>query len=66
MRNEYGISALVSQMSFQGETSGAVAKCLLFSQAIILFITISSNIIIMLIFSPQKAFKKDDVSSSNK
>ena len=29
----YGISALVSQTSFGGETSGSVAKCRLFSQA---------------------------------
>ena len=29
----YGISALVSQMSFGGETSGHIAKCWLFSQA---------------------------------
>ena len=32
-RHQYGISALVSQMSFDGETSGSVAKCRLFSQA---------------------------------
>ena len=32
-RHQYGISALVSQTSFQGETSGGVAKCQLFSQA---------------------------------
>ena len=31
--NQYGISALVSQMSFGGETIGSVAKCRLFSQA---------------------------------
>ena len=31
--NQYGISALVSQMSFGGETNGSVTKCLLFSQA---------------------------------
>ena len=30
----YGISALVSQTSFGGETSGSVAKFQLFSQAI--------------------------------
>ena len=29
-----GISALISQMPFGGETSGSVAKCWLFSQAI--------------------------------
>ena len=32
-RHQYGISALVSQTSFSGETSGGVAKCRLFSQA---------------------------------
>jgi len=32
-RHQYGISALVSQTSFRGKTSGGVAKCLLFSQA---------------------------------
>ena len=31
--HQYGISALVSQTSFGGETSGSVAKCRLFSQA---------------------------------
>ena len=30
---QYGISALISQMSFGGETSGSIAKCRLFSQA---------------------------------
>ena len=33
-RHEYGISALVSQTSFSGETSGSVAKCRVFCQAI--------------------------------
>ena len=36
MRHQYGISALVSQTSFGGETSGTVVaspKCRLFSQA---------------------------------
>ena len=32
-RHRYGISALVSQTSFGGETTGSVAKCRLFSQA---------------------------------
>ena len=32
-RYQNGISALVSQTSFRGETSGSVAKCRLFSQA---------------------------------
>ena len=33
-RHQYGISALVSQTSFHGETIGGLAKCRLFSQAI--------------------------------
>ena len=33
MCHQYGISVLVSQMSFGRETSGSVAKCQLFSQA---------------------------------
>ena len=32
-RHQYGITALVSQTSLGGETSGSVAKCRLFSQA---------------------------------
>ena len=32
-RHQYGITALVSQTSFGGKTSGIVAKCRLFSQA---------------------------------
>ena len=32
-RHQYGVSALVSQMSFGRETSGSIAKCWLFSQA---------------------------------
>ena len=32
-RHQYGIPALVSRTSFGGETSGSVAKCRLFSQA---------------------------------
>ena len=32
-RHQYGISALVSQTSFGGETSGSVAICRLYSQA---------------------------------
>ena len=31
-RYQYGISALISQTLFRGETSGSVAKCCLFSQ----------------------------------
>ena len=32
-RHQYGISALISQTSFRGETSGGVVKCRLLSQA---------------------------------
>ena len=32
-RHQYGISALVSQTSFGGETSGSITKCRLCSQA---------------------------------
>ena len=32
-RRQYGISVLVSQTSFDGETNGSVVKCHLFSQA---------------------------------
>ena len=35
-RHQYGISALVSQTSFGGETSGSVAKFRLISQASVL------------------------------
>ena len=31
--HQYGISALVSQMSFRGETSGGIMRCQLFSPA---------------------------------
>ena len=31
-RHQYGISALVSQTSFRGKTSGSATKCRLFSQ----------------------------------
>ena len=33
-RHQYGISALVSQTLFRGETIGGVPKCRLFSQTI--------------------------------
>ena len=36
MYHQYGISALVSQSPFGGETSGIVIKCPLFSQAEVL------------------------------
>ena len=32
-RHQYGISSLVSQTAFYGESVGGVAKCRLFSQA---------------------------------
>ena len=32
-RHQYGISVLVSQTSFRGETTAGVAKCRLFSKA---------------------------------
>ena len=44
-RHQYGISALVSQTSFGGETSGSVAKCRLFSQAIVIMGTFRSGAI---------------------
>ena len=42
MRHQYEISALISQMSFGWETSGSVAKCWLFSQAILLLVVSQS------------------------
>ena len=44
-RHQHGISALVSQTSFGGETSGSVAKCQLFSQAIVIMGTFRSGTI---------------------
>ena len=41
MRHQYGISVLVSQRSFVGETSGSIAKCLLFSQPSFIFTVLS-------------------------
>jgi len=43
MHCQYGISVLVSQTSFGGETSGSVAKCQLFSQARSTDVFISMN-----------------------
>ena len=43
--DQYGISALVSQTSFGGETSGSVAKCRLFSHAIVITGTFRSGAI---------------------
>ena len=42
-RHQYGISALVSQTSFGGETSGSVAKCRLFSQATLIVICMKNE-----------------------
>ena len=41
--HQYGISALVSQVSFREETTGGVTKCWLFSQAAIRLLHISHN-----------------------
>ena len=41
-RCQYGISALVSQTSFGGETSGSITKCCLFSQATSLIAKLTS------------------------
>ena len=48
LRHQYGVSALVFQASFRGETTGGSAKCRLFSQVKIkiaqqLSLTISST-----------------------
>ena len=43
MHYRYGISVLISQMSFGRETSGSVAKCQLFSQARFTNVFISMN-----------------------
>jgi len=42
--HQYGISVLVSQTSFRGETVGGVAKCRLFSQATVM----AENLVILL------------------
>ena len=46
MHHQYGISALVSQVSFGREASGSITKCLLFSQATELLCSKSSTLII--------------------
>ena len=43
MRHQYGISALVSQTSFGGETRGSIAKFQLFSQATSLYNNLDSE-----------------------
>ena len=42
-RHQHGISALVSQTSFGGETSGSVAKCRLFSQTTYVVLKLDSK-----------------------
>ena len=42
--HQCGISALVSQTSFGGKTSGSVAKCRLFSQAILDLVNVFGNV----------------------
>ena len=42
-RHQYGISALLSQTSFGGETRGSIAKCRLFSQGNSLFNNLDSH-----------------------
>ena len=64
-RHQFGISALVSQTSFHWETSGGIAKCLLFSQA--MFLKIDNSVMLSCgflfewlasLFSPQQTCKK--------
>ena len=42
-RHQYGISVVVSQTSFRGETSGTVAKCRLISQANPVHVTVKKK-----------------------
>ena len=42
-RHQYGISVVVSQTSFRGETSGSVAKCRLISQANSVHVTVKKK-----------------------
>ena len=42
-RHHYGISVLVSQTSFSGETSGGVTKCRLFLRLEILRLTLKAT-----------------------
>ena len=44
MHHQYGISAVVSQTSFRGETSGTVAKCRLISQANPVHVTVKKTL----------------------
>jgi len=55
---QYGISALVSQTSFGGETSGSVAKCRLSSQA-------SEIVDIKLVFTSHLKKQETTTTSTN-
>ena len=63
MRHQYGISALVSQMSFRRETSAGVAKCRLFSQAMMFqaFLKLKHKIFQEFIVSSKKNVIQVDV-----
>jgi len=50
-RYQYEISALVSQTSFCGETSGSVTKCLLFSQANLILLWVDNWFLMILLKS---------------
>ena len=50
-RHPYGISALVSQTSFGGETSSSVAKCRLFSQAIVINYALCLMVFLITLFA---------------
>ena len=54
----YGISALVSQTSFGGETSGGVAKCRLFSQATSVDAVISSLSVFLFCWFPSLIYSQ--------
>ena len=59
-RHQYGISALVSQTSFGGETSGGVAKCRLFSQATSVDAVISSLSVFLFCWFPSLIYSKQE------
>ena len=42
-RHQNGISALVSQASFRGETSGCIAKCRLFNKCLAFWVLVFCN-----------------------
>ena len=61
-RHQCGISALVSQTSFDRETSGSVAECRLFSQAIIfgaLLIVYFSSLVVQTFHANKKYHEKE-------